>query len=275
MWKARRARSRVPGRSRRGRIRQTAAWTAAALLGLVVVAGIVAAAVGIGRWWSRWEMPSPPVQTIYLRGLQRLSAEEIRALLPFREGDRLFGLPLQAATRRLAGHPWVARASLHRSLSGDVVVAIEERQPVAVLRDGESAWYVDQRGALLGPAGERPGPRDLTISGVSVARLRAGAPDERKRLQEGLALLAMARRDGVDVAEAAVRRDDEVVLLFGAWRLHFRFGQYEEPWRRFWQVAERIPADGRRPQDVDLRFANSVVVKSEKNGSGVNKEKAG
>jgi len=233
-----------------------AVWTAVGMLALVGGAVMV----GDGSW-PRWHFPSPLIRTIDLRGLERLSADEIRPLLSFQEGDRLFGVSLRAAAGRLSGHPWIARAALYRSLPGAVVVQIEERQPAAVVRDGELAWYVDRQGALLGPVGGRPGPSGLEVAGVSVARLRAGSPQERRRVQQGLTLLELVRRDGVDAAVVTLQRDDEVVVAFGGWRLHFRAGHYQEPWRRFWQVAERIPADSRHPREVDLRFANSVVVK--------------
>jgi hypothetical protein len=211
--------------------------------------------------WPRWHWPSPLIRTIELRGLERLSLSEIRPLLSFQEGDRLFGVSLRAAAERLAGQPWIARAVLYRSLPGTVVVQIQERQPAAVVRDGAPAWYVDRQGMLLGPVGGRPGPSQFEVAGVSVAGLRTGDARERRRLQQGLALLDLVRRDGVDAAVVTVRPDDELVVAFGGWRLHFRAGHYHDPWRRFWQVAERIPADRRRPRDVDLRFANSVVVR--------------
>jgi hypothetical protein len=124
---------------------------------------------------------------------------------------------------------------------------------------------VDRDGVLLGPVGERPGPSTLAVRGVSIAQLRAGSSAERRRLREGLALLALVRRDGVADAEVTVRREGEAVVAFGGWRLHVRTDRYEEQWRRFWQVAERIPAEprrgDRRVREVDLRFANSVVVR--------------
>jgi cell division protein FtsQ len=234
---------------------------------LALLATLAGAWVAVD-WWSRWG-PSPVIRTVELRGLERLSAADIRRALPFQEGDRLFGASLDEAARRLSAHPWIAQATLYRSLSGTVVVRIRERQPAAVVsegaREGEAAWYVDREGVLLGPAGERPGPSTLAVRGVSVAQLRAGSPTERRRLREGLALLALVRRDGVDAAEVTVRREGEAVVAFGGWRLHVRTGHYEEQWRRFWQVAERIPVDprkgDRRVREIDLRFANSVVVR--------------
>jgi cell division protein FtsQ len=231
---------------------------------LAAIAGVWA----LADWWSRWG-PSPVIRTVELRGLERLSAADIRRTLPFQEGDRLFAVSLDEAAHRLSAHPWIAQAVLYRSLSGTVVVRIQERQPAAVVsegvRDGEAAWYVDREGALLGPAGERPGPSTLEVRGVSVAQLRTGSATERRRLREGLAVLELMRRDGVDAAAVTLGLEGEAVVAFGGWRLHVRTGHYEEQWRRFWQVAERIPvAPGqgdRRVREIDLRFANSVVVR--------------
>jgi len=229
------------------------------MLSLVVTSGVL-----ISRWWSQWRAPSPLIRTIAVEGAQRLSVAEIRRLLPFREGDRLFGVSLTDAAQRLSDQSWIAEATLYRVLPDTVVVRVQERQPSAMVRDAAGGWYVDRDGVVLGPQNERPGPEMFVVDGVSVAQLRAGAWSERRRLQQALELLDLLRGDGVDAAVVTMRQEDEAVAAFGAWRLHFRAGHYEEQWRHFWQVAERIPADPKRagqPRDIDLRFANSVVVK--------------
>jgi hypothetical protein len=92
--------------------------------------------------------------------------------------------------------------------------------------------------------------------------LRAGSSDERRRVRDGVALLELMRRDGVLNAQVTIGSDGAALASFDGWRLRFRTGRVEEQWRRFWQVAVRIPADARHPKEVDLRFANSVVVRS-------------
>jgi hypothetical protein len=217
---------------------------------------------GMDAWRPHWELPWPVIRSIQLRGVTRLSPDEIRVALPLHEGERVSPGALQAAAHRLSTQPWIASATLTWVMPDTLIVNLQERQPAAVVRDGGVLWYVDREGVLLGPTGVKPGPIGVELAGVSVARLRAGSPDERQRARDGVALLELMRRDGVQTAQVTIGRDGAAAAVFDGWRLRFRTGRVEEQWRRFWQIAARIPADSRHPKEVDLRFANSVVVRS-------------
>lgn len=234
---------------------------ASVLTGLVVAVGLFSA-VGLGAWQPHWEAPGPVIRTVHLRGMSRLSPEEVRVVLPLHEGERISTDKLQAAAHRLSAHPWIAAATLSWVMPDTLIVTVQERQPAAVVREGGVPWYVDREGALLGPAGAKPGPIGVELDGVSVTRLRAGSSEERRRVRDGVALLDLMRGDGVQAAQVTVGSDGAAMASFDGWRLRFRTGPIEEQWRRFWQVASRIPADARHPKEVDLRFANSVVVRS-------------
>ena len=251
---------RAPRTSRRRKARWPAVMGGIALL-LVVAGTGVWGAKQISAWRLHWEAPWPVIRTVQLRGLSRLSADEVRAALPIHEGDHLSEGVLQASARRLSAHPRIAASTLSWVMPDTVIVQVQERQPVAVVREGGVPWYIDHDGALLGPAGVKPGPVGVELVGVSVAQLRAGSIEERRRARDGVVLLELMRRDGVQAAQVSVGGDGAAVAAFDGWRLRFRSGRAEEQWRRFWQVAGRIPSDARHPREVDLRFANSVVVK--------------
>jgi cell division septal protein FtsQ len=246
---------------RRRRLVRSVVMGVAVVAGLAIVTGLFWVR-GFGAWRPQWKVPWPVIRTVQLRGMSRLSPEEIRAVLPVHEGEHLSTGVLQAAAHRLSAHPWIAAATLSWVMPDTLIVNVQERQPAAVVRDGGVAWYVDREGALLGPSGVKPGPVGVELDGVSVARLRAGSSDERRRVRDGVALLELMRRDGVQTAQVTVGSDGAALASFDGWRLRFRSGHAEEQWRRFWQVAVRIPADARHPKEVDLRFANSVVVRS-------------
>jgi cell division protein FtsQ len=255
----------APGRTLRASRRRR--MVEPALIGGVVVAGLVIAVGlvwvrGLGAWHPHWELPWPVIRTVQLRGVSRLSPEEVRVALPLHEGEHLSTGRMQAAANRLSAHPWIASATLSWVMPDTLVVSVQERQPAAVVREGGVPWYVDRQGVLLGPAGAKPGPIGEELNGVSVTRLRAGSSEEQRRARDGVALLELMRADGVQTAQVTVEGDDAAVASFDGWRLRFRTGRIEEQWRRFWQVAARIPADPRHPKEVDLRFANSVVVRS-------------
>lgn len=251
---------RAPRASRRRRSRGPAVMGGAALLILAAVTGVWGVRQ-ISAWQPHWQAPGPVIRTVQLRGLSRLSADEVRAALPIHEGDRCPMNALQAAADRLSAHPWIAAASLSWVMPDMLIVQVRERQPVAVVRENGVPWYVDRDGVVLGPAVAKPGPVGVELGGVSVTQLRAGSSEERHRVRDGVALLELMRRDGVQTAQVTIGTDGAALAAFDGWRLRFRTGRVEEQWRRFWQVAARIPADARHPKEVDLRFANSVVVK--------------
>jgi cell division protein FtsQ len=237
------------------------------VLGAVVATALVVAVGllwvrGLGAWQPHWEAPWPVIRTVHLVGVSRLSPEEVRTVLPLHEGERVSTGRLRAAAHRLSAHPWIAAATLSWVMPDTLVVTVQERQPAAIVRDGGVPWYVDREGVLLGPAGAKPGPIGVELNGVSVSRLRAGSSEEQRRVRDGVALLELMRGDGVQTAQVTVGSDGAAEASFNGWRLRFRSGRIEEQWRRFWQVAARIPADARHPKEVDLRFANSVVVRS-------------
>ena len=249
-----------PPRRRRS-VRQDAIGGMAVICVLVAVVGLLWTN-GRNAWRLHWELPWPVIRSIQLRGVARLSPEEIRAALPFHEGERVSPGALQAAAHRLSVQPWIASATLTWVMPDTLIVNLQERQPAAVVRDGGVLWYVDREGVLLGPTGVKPGPIGVELAGVSAARLRDGSAAERQRARDGVALLELMRRDGVQTAQVTIGRDGAAAAVFDGWRLRFRTGRVEEQWRRFWQVAARIPADSRHPKEVDLRFADSVVVRS-------------
>jgi len=252
---------RAPRASRRRRMVGPVLMGGAVVAGLVIAVGLVWVR-GLGAWRPHWEAPWPVIRTVHLRGVSRLSPEEIRAVLPVHEGNRLSTGALEAAAHRLSAHPWIAAATLSWVMPDTLIVNVQERQPAAVVREGGVPWYVDRQGVLLGPAGAKPGPIGVELNGVSVTRLRAGSSEEQQRVRDGVALLELMRGDGVQTAQVTVGSDGAAEASFDGWRLRFRTGRTEEQWRRFWQVAARIPADARHPKEVDLRFANSVVVRS-------------
>jgi cell division protein FtsQ len=233
------------------------------MLGLGVTAGGL---VRVGRdVWSivqpmSWAASWLTIRAIEFRGVRQVPVEELRRLLPFREGDGLLSISPQTAVRRLSMHPWVASATLSRVLPDRVVIRVVERQPVAMLRDRTAVWSVDAGGVLLGPAAPH-GAGGIEFSGVSLAQLQAGAAPERQRLREALALAEVLRRDGINTAAIAMRADEGAVVSLGAYQLRFGTGHYQEQWNRFVQVADRISAGPTRPREIDLRFTDSVVVR--------------
>jgi hypothetical protein len=192
----RRRRGRRVRRRRSGRERALllAVWAAAGALGLA--AGLRASEPVLGR--LRPQVLS--VESVALVGARRAPAAELVAALGLAAGTPVLSVDAPELVRRLEAHPWVARARVTLLRPGRVLVAVEEREPVAValLGDPPTRFWLDAEGvpflpvggddatgkvAVLGPEGARPGVADPRFAeGVALAReiARRGIPGVRE-----------------------------------------------------------------------------------------------
>jgi len=108
-----------------------------------------------------------PVEKVVVVGNQHLGEAQVLAAVGVYPGDPwLWATP--GRVRSLEQNPWVAGAVLRRPRLGEVVIEIQERQPVATLKTPEGSYGVAADATLL------PGakPREPVISGFGGDRLR-------------------------------------------------------------------------------------------------------
>jgi cell division protein FtsQ len=77
------------------------------------------------------------ITSIEVRGAHRLSADEVRAVLPVALGDNVFTTNTDEVARALRRHPWIASAAAQRILPGTLLVELREHEPAAVAVLGE------------------------------------------------------------------------------------------------------------------------------------------
>lgn len=109
------------------------------------------------------------VDRIEIRGLTRLTFNEIVNSLEFEMNSRLFGLKISESEEALTNLPWVEIAHVDRSWSGLVIVNVRERRPIGLALSAPSKWVlVDRNRAVLTGPLANPGsyPR---LSGVRAA----------------------------------------------------------------------------------------------------------
>ena len=113
---------------------------AVALILLVLAAGGYAAA----RETSLFSL-----QAVEVDGASAQDAARIRTALGALRGSSLVSLDVRDVERRLESLPFVASASADRGFPHTVRVAVRLERPVAVLRQGASAWLVSARGRVM------------------------------------------------------------------------------------------------------------------------------
>jgi cell division protein FtsQ len=116
------------------------------------------------------------LRRVEVHGIAHRSAAEVvtRANVP--TGTNIVWLDTGAVARRLESDPWIARATVTRSLPGTLEISVAERHPIAILRDGSAETLVAADGAWLGAAPTRARLPAIRLPPAAPATI--GAPGE-------------------------------------------------------------------------------------------------
>ncbi len=265
-----------PARKRRGLLARWRTIVALLVIGLAIYSGRRAADAVKNLDVFR-------VAEITVRGNHRLSTGEVLALVDGLRGQSILDIDLEDWRRTLMRSPWVADASLRRTLPATVEVAILERAPLGIGRINGALYLLDEHGGVIDDYGPSYGELVLPIiDGLSgkVGVVPAPAPGSpaaaqqntdiyrallARRLLEAVRGSAMAGRiSQIDVSDArnavVLLEDDPTLIRLGHDRFVERLQSYFElaP-----ALREQVPAI----DYVDLRFDERVYVRPAPKGT--------
>jgi cell division protein FtsQ len=205
-----------------------------------------------------------------VRGNHRLSNGEVLAMLESLRGRSVLSVDLGQWRRALLNSPWVADASLRRTLPATVEVVILERAPLGIGRINGSLYLVDDRGVVIDEYG--PGYADLDLPIIDGLSGRSTAPGEnasdvyRAQLARRLLDALRVRNMASQISQIDVRDSRNAVVLLEGDPTLIRLGneRFVERLQSYHDLApalrEQVPAI----DYVDLRFDERVYVRPAK-----------
>lgn len=240
------------GGSRGGRLRE--GRIGAGVLALSALAGAIA---------SDRVAPVPTLRELHVAGASRLSDAELAAAAGVARGDLFGAIDAGAVAERLAAHAWVRSAQAARLPTGSLVVALEEREPRAVLV-GREPRAVDADGTPFAPVAEDAFPAlprlasaEPLASGKPCAALAAAV-----QLAERLAGLGLPPAEEVAIGAATDPRGS--VLRLRGLPPRFVLGRdVDATLPRLAALLAQGPPQVLLAATVDLRFQDQAVLRSE------------
>jgi cell division protein FtsQ len=207
------------------------------------------------------------VDRITVRGNERLSREDVLAVLTGLRGESLVWTNLESWRRRLLASPWVRDAALRRSLPSTVDIVIAERQPIGVGRLNGEMYIVDESGIVIDQFGPQYADLDLPIiDGLSASPSDSDSMTDQARADLAARVIdamrskpEIARRlSQIDVADlhnaAVILTGDRAVIHLGDERFLPRLQSYLELSSA---LRDRVPDI----DSVDLRFEDRIYVR--------------
>ena len=158
----------------------------------LLVAAAVLGAAGVLYLVAR-ETPIFAVRSIEISGVRGAAAAHVRAALRPLEGRSLLALHGSDVEDRLAAVPEVRSATYDRAFPNTLRVVVVPERPVAVIRQGASAWLVSARGRVLRSLArgtDRALPRIWLPRSVDVQIGATVSPDEGGQAAAALAVAA-------------------------------------------------------------------------------------
>jgi len=219
---------------------------------------IIAAVIAGGAFGYRWLTGSRrfAVAEVEVRGAHAMAPADVERAVAPAYGQNVFRISLASIERRLRAEPWVAAASVRRSLPDTLIVDVEERHPAAVAELG-GLYLVDQRGVAFKRAdvgrGEASGL--LVVTGIGRDEYRRSPAEGAARIRAALdAARVYSEGDRPPIGEARhdahrgitlYTRKPVVALclghLAGAGALRRRLAAFDAAWAAL-SAAERAAA---------------------------------
>ncbi|HEY6572610.1 MAG TPA: FtsQ-type POTRA domain-containing protein [Candidatus Eisenbacteria bacterium] len=234
-----------------------------AVLGLAALAAPVAA-VPAARLLGR--VPPCRVNQIEVSGLLYLSYEEVRAILPVREGDNLLLLKPADVEEALRQNARIEDAEVIRRVGG-ISVRLHERRPFALVSAG-TLVEVDERGTVLEPLergllADRP-----VITGLKIGAAKSGARLKNPALGDLLRLLALLESPDVgliaDISDIVSESRSRAVLRTAREQIPIVVDPEQATpasMRALSLTLRHVRARGRSVELVDARYRGQVVVR--------------
>jgi cell division protein FtsQ len=249
-----------PGRKRR--------WYAV-LRPLVVWAAVVSA-LGYGVYRTSVVAAQAHVlmvDRIVVRGNERLSDDDVIAVVSGLRGESLVWTDLERWRRRLLTSPWIRDAALRRSLPSTVEIVVTERTPVGIARIDGTLSLVDETGVIIDQYGPHFADFDLPIvDGLPGGTGGPGSTTDERRAALAAGVIAalkgtpqiasrLSQVDVTDVHNAAViLTGDSARIQLGEDRFLVRLQAYLD-------LAATLRERVAEIDSVDLRFDDRIYVR--------------
>jgi len=204
------------------------------------------------------------IHRVEFSGLARINESAVNRVLSDLPGQNILLAPLDTYEARIESFPRVAHASLRRVFPDRIVVAIEERTPVALVWAGR-LLEVDASGMVMPDDAYTPLLKLPVIRGVASGEVRPGEVSDSPGLLRALRALGACKRYGGrfvdDIAELQVDRAGiqirslarNVVIILGE-------RDYGEQIRKYFSMSKNIAVTG-KTHFIDLRFDDQIVLR--------------
>jgi cell division protein FtsQ len=140
------------------------------------------------------------LREIEVEGCQKVAYETLISLTKIDGMPNLFTVSLGEVAKRLESHPWIDHIRVRKVFPNKILIQVEERKPIAILRL-EELYYVDTQGVIFSPVGERDEYNYPFLTGLTRQILEKDPVEAKRLIMKALELLRIADQEKVSPLE--------------------------------------------------------------------------
>jgi cell division protein FtsQ len=236
---------------------------------IAAAAGTALVVLALAGGWALHVLRTSPalmVRHVVVEGNRWIARGEVLTLIGGLEGEHVITADLERRREALRASPWVAGATLRRTLPDTITVTIDERVPVALARIAGTLYVIDREALVIDRFGPAHAALDLPIvDGLAAAPGAAGTAIDPERAAVALAMLdELGRRPDLlgQISQIDVTRPDDTVLFMRGRAARVRVGRERvaERLQTYLEIADVLHAQVPEIEYVDLRFGERVFL---------------
>ena len=224
--------------------------------------GLFVLAREIGPLTREWFL----VRSVSVNGLHHVTRKEVIGRLALKPDTALYSINPTWMADRIKTHPWIKDATVVLKPLHEIHIDIVEREPAVVVRTLAENLLTDAEGVLLARLGSSDDPTLPILSGVDGKRLAQGKAEDRRPVQVGAALARMVAQTTGGRPDINVGNLNNLVVEVQGVTFQFSESSMNQQWSRFLKMRPALrdvafDGEGARANEIDLRFADRVIVR--------------
>ncbi|HMU31455.1 MAG: FtsQ-type POTRA domain-containing protein [Nitrospira sp.] len=224
--------------------------------------GLFVLAREIGPLTREWFL----VRSVSVNGLHHVTRKEVIGRLALKPDTALYSINPTWLAERIKTHPWIKDATVVLKPLHEIHIDIVEREPAVVVRTLAENLLTDAEGVLLARLGSSDDPTLPILSGVDGKRLAQGRAEDRRPVQVGAALARMVGQTTGGRPDINVGNLNNLVVEVQGVTFQFSESSMNQQWSRFLKMRPALrdvafDGEGARANEIDLRFADRVIVR--------------
>ena len=210
---------------------------------------------------------SQPTKELFIQGNEIIPSAELAQALALGSEESWFSLDSFHLSQRLLNLPWVAQAHVKKTAGLGLEVVIEEQNPIAYLRQGNSLFLLSQKGVTL-PIPASPKAWDLPVLVLpSEVKLQEGMKTRYFSLDQALNLMEILKSfpplplAGISEIRLLDPLDLQLVTSDRGILIHLGDGNWERKLDFFKRALPEISKRATQIEQIDLRNFQGPTLK--------------